>query len=103
MTDNMTLADLRRQAGLTQREVGERMGLSAGQVQRYEALYPDISFTAVWAYIEALGGRVQFKRGEAVVNAAAVVQDPALAGTRSAYRNDPQRFARGKHSTLGAA
>lgn len=97
MTNEMTLADLRRQAGLSQREVGERMDLSESQVQRYEALYPDISFVAVRRYIEAVGGRVLFKQGRhAAVNAASVTQNRALSGTREAYRNDPRRFAGGK-------
>lgn len=97
MTNEMTLADLRRQAGLSQREVGIKMGLSESQVQRYEALYPDIAFTAVQRYIEAVGGRVLFKQGrQAAVNAACVTPSHTLAGTREAYRNDPQRFAGGK-------
>lgn len=92
MTNGMTLADLRRQAGLTQREVGEKMGRSQPQVARYEALYPELPFTTVQKYIEALGGRVFFrpKRGSAV-NVSSVVADPAKAESAVAYRNDPTR------------
>lgn len=92
--DELTLADMRKKAGLTQQKVAERMGVSRGQVQRYEVLYPDISFVAVRRYIEAVGGRVLFKQWrEDAVNAASVVQDPASAARREQYRNDPGRFA----------
>lgn len=88
-----TLASLRRKAGLTQEKVAERMGVSRGQVQRYEMLFPDIAFTAVQGYMDALGGRVLLRQGRVTVNAAEMVQDPATAARRTAYRSDPGRFA----------
>lgn len=92
--NELTLADMRKKAGLSQEKVAQRMGVSRGQVQRYEILYPDISFMAVRRYVEAVGGRVLFKqRQEDAVNAASVVQDPASAARREAYLNDPGRFA----------
>lgn len=95
MNETMVLADLRRQAGLSQTQVGERMGKSQQQVDRYEAQFPNVPFNTVRRYIEAVGGQVTFRLGgRRTVNAGMVVADPARAHGVSLRRADPTRGAR---------
>lgn len=95
MDESMVLADLRREAGLTQSQVGARMGKSQQQVDRYEAQYPNVPFDTVRRYIEAVGGQVMFRLGgRRTVNAHTVVADPVRAHGVSLRRADPTRRAR---------
>jgi transcriptional regulator with XRE-family HTH domain len=54
----LALADLRKQAGLTQTVVGERMGVGQEQVSRVERR-ADVHLSTLREYVEALGGRLE--------------------------------------------
>lgn len=87
-----TLADLRREAGLTQEQVGKAMGVKAPQVSRIEARYPDVNFQHVRRYMEALGAHIVFTEWNlGDVWADNVIADPARAATVEGYRADPTR------------
>lgn len=55
-----TLAALRERAGLTQKQVSERMGLSRSRVSDIEALFPNVTFPSVRDYLKALGEDIVF-------------------------------------------
>lgn len=55
-----TLADLRKEAGMTQGEVAKRMGVNRPRVGQIEQDFPRVRFNVVQAYINALGGNVRF-------------------------------------------
>lgn len=60
MTDDLasaqfTLADLRKRAGLTQREVARRMGVNAPRVGQIEQDYPRVRFSVMQNYFQAIG------------------------------------------------
>lgn len=56
----VTLADVRRRAGRTQRQVAERMGVSRMRVSQIEADYPHVTFPVLLRYMDGLGGGVRF-------------------------------------------
>jgi transcriptional regulator with XRE-family HTH domain len=56
----MTLADLRRKAGLSQAQMAKKMGVSNTQVSRIEASYPDVMFPSLRRYMDALGTTIKF-------------------------------------------
>lgn len=60
MTTEMKLADLRHRAGLSQPQMAERMGVSKTQVSRIEASYPDVMFTTLRRYLDALGLEIRY-------------------------------------------
>lgn len=53
-----TLADLRRAAGLTQKQVAQRMGIGQSRVGHIEKDYPNLHFKVVNSYVNALGGHL---------------------------------------------
>lgn len=53
-----TLADLRKDAELTQQEVAERMGVNQPRVSQIERDYPNLHLTVVSSYIQAIGGQI---------------------------------------------
>lgn len=55
---SMWLAQLRRQAGLTQGQVAERLNVSQSWVSQIEG-ETDVRLSTVSAYVAALGGRLQ--------------------------------------------
>lgn len=55
--DGDTLAEARSRAGLTQREVGERMGISQSDVSKLERR-SDVRLSTLRAYARALGARL---------------------------------------------
>ena len=55
---SMWLAQLRRQAGLTQSQVAERLHVSQSWVSQIES-ETDVRLSTVSAYVAALGGRLQ--------------------------------------------
>ncbi|MGA5435490.1 helix-turn-helix domain-containing protein [Streptomyces cellulosae] len=57
---DMTLADLRKRVGLTQRDVARLMAVSRTQVCRIESMYPDVMFQSVRKYMDALGVDIKF-------------------------------------------
>lgn len=59
----LTLADLRIRAGLTQDQVAEKMFVSRTQVRRIEGLYPELMFPTLRAYLDALGVDIKFILG----------------------------------------
>jgi transcriptional regulator with XRE-family HTH domain len=59
MTEN-TLRQLRELSGMTQTEVARRMSVTQGRVSQIERDFPRLNFVVVSAYIEALGGKVEF-------------------------------------------
>lgn len=77
-----TLADLRRAAGMSRKQVGERMGVNWQRVGQIEARYPNVNYTTLTRYIEAVGGSVQLVVGSTRIRADQLVTDPSLAGTR---------------------
>lgn len=55
-----SLGDLRRERGLTQAEVGERMGISQSDVSKVERR-SDVRVSTLRAYVEATGGRLELR------------------------------------------
>lgn len=53
------LRHLRREAGLSQSELAERIGVSYQQVQKYEKAANRLSASMLWECAEALGAPVQ--------------------------------------------
>jgi transcriptional regulator with XRE-family HTH domain len=64
----VTLSDLRKRAGFSQAQMSERMGVSKTQVSRIEATYPDIMFTTLRRYLDALDVEIRFL-GDGVIDA----------------------------------
>lgn len=54
----MTLADMRRERGLLQRQVAEKMGVSVERISQIENGFPYLHFNVVSSYLEALGAHV---------------------------------------------
>ena len=88
------LADLREAAGLTQTQVGERMGVNKQRVGHIEASYPNINYGTLVRYIEALGGDIQFVVGATRASASELGIDP---GKRGTHRYLKEREGRGGH------
>jgi hypothetical protein len=59
-TASMWLAELRRQSGLTQSEMAERLGVTQGWISQIEN-ETDIRVSTVGAYVAALGGELQLR------------------------------------------
>lgn len=53
-----TLADLRKAAGLSQKDVATRMGVGQARISQIEQDYPNLKFPVITAYVEALGGHI---------------------------------------------
>lgn len=84
-----TLADLRDAAGLSQKQVGDRMGVNYQRVGQIEARYPNVNYGTLLRYIEAIGGSVQFTVATTHVYADQLIPDPVRAGTRAYLNNRP--------------
>lgn len=73
----MTLSSLRTAQGLSLLEVGRRMGVTKPRVGQIERDFPNVRFSVVRAYIEAVGGAVSFVGlGGSSVLADQIQQDP---------------------------
>lgn len=59
-TPKATLADLRRQSGVSQAQIAERMGITQPRVSHLEARYPNIRYEKLIAYLEAIGVDLRF-------------------------------------------
>lgn len=57
MADALTLAELRRMQGMTQKQVAENMGISQPSVSQLERRR-DIRRSTLTAYVKALGGEL---------------------------------------------
>ncbi|MGI5515309.1 helix-turn-helix domain-containing protein [Streptomyces sp. CA-106131] len=76
-SDDRTLADLRALTGLSQREVARRMGVTEARPGQIERDFPNVRFSVVQAYIQALGGRIEFAAvGSGDVWADEITRDP---------------------------
>lgn len=96
MSEISTLADLRKQKGLTQSEVAERMFVSPKQVSRIEAAYPQLMFTSLRAYLDAVGVDVHFTDGVIDVLSGDVEPDAGRQDAVKARQSDPTRQGRSK-------
>ena len=84
MTEStVTLADLRKSAGLTQLQVAERMGVTKGRVTQIEADYPELKYPVVARYLSALGAQVKVMVSGQTVDAHDVVANPERSTTRA--------------------
>lgn len=54
-TARPTLADLRRFKGMSQSDVGRRMGVGKQRVSQIERDFPHVRFSVVQAYLNAIG------------------------------------------------
>lgn len=59
VTDDMTLSNLRKRRGLTQKQVAQRMGVNPSRVTQIERAYPHVMLPVLMNYMQALGGRVE--------------------------------------------
>ena len=57
-TPEKTLAELRKELGLTQTQVGDRVGLKRSNVSRFERRI-DHTSASLRSYVEALGGTLE--------------------------------------------
>jgi transcriptional regulator with XRE-family HTH domain len=102
-TEPLTLADLRRKAQVKQSDIARAMGLTAGQVSRIEADFPEVAFPKVQAYLKALGGHIIFTEWDlGDVWADRVIADPDRQDARERRKQDrhrdPTRRSSDKHS-----
>ena len=75
-TETMTLAELRKMAGLSQSQMAAKMQVSRVQVSRIEAMYPDVMFKTLRAYMDALDANIRFTLDDVVdVESSEVVAD----------------------------
>lgn len=86
-----TLADLRREVGLSRSEMSRRMGVSDAQVTRIEVQYPDVMFPTLRRYMDALGVTIVYDGDGFAYESDAIEQDPERETTRRARKNDPGR------------
>jgi transcriptional regulator with XRE-family HTH domain len=92
-TARRTLADLRKAAGITQTEVGRRLGVHRSQVSRIEAEYPDLKFTQLRDYLRAIGTHIVFSEPDlGDVFATDVIADPERQEATQKRREDPTRI-----------
>jgi transcriptional regulator with XRE-family HTH domain len=77
-----TLADLRREAGLTKAEVGRRMSVHPSRVGQIEAHYPRVRFHSLVSYMNAIGHTIRFIGAGSSIAADQVGPDPRVAGYR---------------------
>lgn len=87
-----TLAGLRRQAGVTQAQVSQALGVSETQVSRIEAKFPHVPFTTVQTYMKALGAHIVFTEWDlGDVFADDLIPDPARQEALRRRDADPAR------------
>jgi DNA-binding XRE family transcriptional regulator len=60
MDEALTLAQLRRQAGVTQVQLAENLHLTQGSVSRIEH-QSDLVLSTIRGYVEGLGGRLEMR------------------------------------------
>lgn len=91
--ETMTLADLRRNAGFSRRQVAEAMGRSETTVTRMEAAYPDVMYSRLREYLRAIGRDVKFTGAteDDDLWADSVINDPGRRDAVEARRSDPTR------------
>lgn len=94
MKTEQTLADMRRTAGISQRQVAEALKVSQAQVSRLEARYPEVPFPKLLEYMHVIGVKVVFSGWDhGDVDADRVVSDPSRVATVVGMKNDPTRTA----------
>jgi transcriptional regulator with XRE-family HTH domain len=91
-----TLADLRRRKGMTQAQVADKLHVSPKQVSRIEAAYPQVMFTSLRAYLDAIGVDIRFLSGDLSVLSGDIEPDPVRQAAVRARQNDPTRQGRSK-------
>ncbi|MBX3032108.1 MAG: XRE family transcriptional regulator [Chloroflexi bacterium] len=60
MDEALTLAELRRRAGVTQTHLAEQLDITQGSVSRIEH-QSDLVLSTIRSYVEALGGRLELR------------------------------------------
>lgn len=96
MTDVHTLADLRRHKGMTQAEVASKMAVSPKQVSRIEAAYPQVMFTSLRAYLDAIKVDIRFMDEALSVLSGDIEPDADRQLAVKARQADPTRQGRSK-------
>jgi transcriptional regulator with XRE-family HTH domain len=86
----MTLAELRQKRGLSQADVARELGVSRNQVSRTEAMYPNVMFTKLRAYLDVIGVDIRFTADGIDVLSGEVTEDTARIYAES-RRKDPTR------------
>lgn len=89
-----TLKALREMTGMTQKQVAERMDVSTVRVVQIEKAFPNLHFTVVSRYMEAIGGGVILDVGSG---------DPVPLSEMTAHKpKDPEaaRKRRERYTTL---
>lgn len=87
----MTLAKLREQAGLSQAQMAEKMGVSRAQVSRIEASYPDVMFPTLRRYMDALDVKIMYTGLDGEWESDDVEKDVFRSATAEGKRKDPTR------------
>lgn len=78
-----TLKELREAAGMTQVQVGERMGTNRQRISHIEARYPAIRFDVLVRYVQALDGHIRLDVADLQINLDEISADESLVATRT--------------------
>ena len=84
-----TLTDLREAAGLSQKQVAERMGVSRGRIPQIEADYPNVHHLVAMRYLDAVGASVRIVVGGLRMDAGELVEDVNRVLTKNRRRRRP--------------
>jgi transcriptional regulator with XRE-family HTH domain len=87
------LAHLRMRTGLSQSQVAQRMGVTRVQVSRIEAMYPNVMFTSLRSYMDAIGADVHFTADGIFDVVSGDVEEDTSRTYAQARRKDPTRRA----------
>jgi transcriptional regulator with XRE-family HTH domain len=95
MTETMTLADLRKKAGLSQLQMAERLGVQKAAISKIEAMYPDVLFSTLRRYMDVLDVEIRFHGvpDVASISSSEVVKDESRIMSEK-RRTDPKRGRR---------
>lgn len=91
----MTLADLRKSAGMTQAQVAKKMYVSQAQISRIEGMFPDVMFPSLRAYLDAIGTDIRFVLNDVFDVVSGEVTSDNTRTYAEKRRQDPTR--RGPH------
>lgn len=93
--NELTLAELRKQAGMTQLQVAEQMGVTKGRITQIEADYPELKYTVVMRYMKAIDAHVRVSVKGSTVDMNTVVANPerqTTAARRSRHKTLPPSY-----------
>ncbi|WP_329276965.1 helix-turn-helix domain-containing protein [Streptomyces sp. NBC_01451] len=62
----LSLAEMRRMSGLTQKQVAEKMGVTKPRISQIENGFPYLQFNVVQSYLEALDAQVMVAMADGV-------------------------------------